>query len=149
MFVYLIMAKKTTFPLDNYSLAVRAVLLLYIVLPVTPPAPISSLISSPLGHVMSVIVALAIFAAAGPITGVLALLAVYVLLGRSVASSAPIELYQDTVSQQPPTGVGHTLEERVVSEMAPAADASITEPASYLPVLTALHGVGSPVNVDD
>ena len=149
MFVYLIMAKKIKFPLDNYSLALQALLIFYIIFSVSPPPPIATLVSSPMGHVMSVILALAVFAAAGPVTGLLALVAVYVLLDRSAAASAPVELHQATASHRPPPGVGYTLEERIVSEMVPPGDTSIRESASYLPVLTALHGIGSPINAED
>ena len=144
------MAKKTTFTLKNsYPLVVQLLLLFYIVVATPPPPAIAILLHSYLGHVGVVVAALGVFAVAGEITGILALAAAYVLLERSALVTGPIELHQDIASQQPPAGSGHTLEEQIVADMAPAEDASSSGPASYLPVLTALHGVGSPIHVDE
>ena len=99
---------------------------------------------------MVVICALSAFAAAGPITGTIALVAAYVLLDRSAAAkTSPAEIYQDSLPYQEAGGPGYTLEERIVAEMAPPEDAKAKGPPSYVPVLNPLHGLGAPVGADD
>ena len=99
---------------------------------------------------MVVICALAAFAAAGPVTGTIALVAAYVLLDRSaVAETSTPEIYKDEIFPYASSGVGYTLEERVVAEMAPSEGAKAKGPPSYLPVLNSMHGIGAPVGADD
>ena len=151
IYVYLIMAKKSLFEKEGkYALLLQGLLVFYIICATSPPPGLADLISSPLGYVMVVICALAAFAAAGPVTGTIALVAAYVLLDRSnAAKTSPAEIQQDSLPYQEANVAGYTLEERVVAEMVPPEDAKAEGSPSYVPVLNPMHGLGAPVGAGD
>ena len=144
------MSKKIKFSPDGkYSLVLQVLLVIYIAVAAAPPPALARWMSTSLGHVVAVVVALAAFPAAGPITGMLALVAAYVLLERSAAvNPGPVELHQESTPRHSGHFAGNTLEERVVANMVPPEDGPPTGPASYLPVLNPMHGLGSPVRAD-
>ena len=122
--------------------------LVYLVFPVPTPPMLSSLIDSSVGMLVVFMVTLYLFFYTNPILGVLSIFVAYELLRRS---SIVGKIIMNTPSQErnvelkemnPPPIYFPTLEEEVVSQMAPIgkSEASVYQSSSYKPVSDKLTG---------
>lgn len=140
------------------EIVVSVVFLLYIVLPVYTPRALVPFVQSPLGLISIFLIVLYLFLFAHPLLAILYLIVAYLLLRRS--SSSPI-VVSSKKSDQPPTlavipipenskstthkssaaakADPHTLEEDVISKMAPVGQTGVVR-TSFLPVATSVNG---------
>jgi len=126
----------------THSLVLEILFVLYIIFDVETPHAIAEIVDTTMGNVVVVILALTMFSAAGPIAGILALLAAHTLIKRSslqtggafkaVANEAE-EIKMQMLEQY--NDYPRTLEEEVVSKMAPIVNNNNPPHANYKPVL--------------
>lgn len=137
--------------IDGPLIAVQALTFIYVL--VDPPLSpdIAAFGRSPAGLGLIGVLALSAFSALGPVTGVLVLFAGYVFLRRATQTTSrqPVQ----TVSRSEiEAAIGtsssdeETLEEKMVSQMAPARSLMATSKASYVPVLAKQKGIGTPLS---
>jgi len=142
------------------EMVVSCIFVLYIVLPVSTPTSLVPIVQSPVGLISIFCIVLSLFLFAHPILAVLYLVVAYMLLRRS-SSSMPL---QKTVKKNtPPTLpvipipenshnpvqsvmagpdviLPSTLEEDVISNMAPVGVPSTLVRTSFKPVLSNIQG---------
>lgn len=110
----------------KHSLVLELLFVIYIMFDIETPLEIAKLVDSPMGNVVVVLLALSMFAAAGPIAGILALLAAHTLIKRSTLQTGGVLLQSENKAEEIKMDMlkqfndfPKTLEEEVVAEMAP------------------------------
>ena len=126
----------------SHSLVLEILFVLYIMFDVDTPNEIAKVVDTTTGNVVVVLLALTMFAAAGPIAGILALLAAHTLIKRSSAKTGGMFMYNPGEAEeikmqdlQKYNEVPKTLEEEVVSKMAPIVHNDGKGPGDVVPVL--------------
>ena len=120
--------------------------LVYLVFPVPTPPMLSSLVDSSIGMLVVFMVTVYLFFYTNPILGVLSIFVAYELLRRSsIVGKIIMNTPQRNVElkeMNPPPIYFPTLEEEVVSQMAPIgkSEASVYQSSSYKPVCDKLTG---------
>lgn len=123
--------------------------LVYLVFPVPTPPILSSLIDSSIGMLVIFMATLYLFFYTNPILGVLSIFVAYELLRRSsivgkIIMNIPSQERKNVELKEmnPPPIYFPTLEEEVVSQMAPIgkSEASVYQSSSYKPVSDKLTG---------
>jgi hypothetical protein len=144
------MAKKSriTAKPDLLALAVQGLLLCYILFDIRLSPKVAGFGRTPIGMAVVAILALSAFAAIGPVAGVLSLLAAYVFFDKAHkgrGSSVPNldRMAMDRHLSAAGEGIPETLEEKVVSQMAPSIRGTPMKAASFVPVLAKRGGVGA------
>lgn len=134
-------AKKNT-----PELLLTVLFIVYLVLGYSVPDGIASIIDTPIGKIVVVIVALMLFAYSNPVLGVLALLVAYQLIkGASIKTGmAGLDEYYPTESKKwSPFSATHqfpyTLEEEVVKKMTTQKFNTEYVKAPFRPVLDDTH----------
>ena len=144
------MAKKSkiTAKPDLLALTIQGLLLCYILFDIRLSPQVAAFGRTPIGMAVVAILALSAFAAIGPVAGVLSLVAAYVFFDKAhkgKASSVPM-LDRGAMDRHLSAGsneIPETLEEKVVSQMAPSIRGTPMKAASFIPVLAGRGGMGS------
>lgn len=128
------------------ELLLTVLFIVYLVLGYSVPDGIASIIDTPIGKIVVVIVALMLFAYSNPVLGVLALLVAYQLIkGASIKTGmAGLDEYYPTESKKwSPFSATHqfpyTLEEEVVKKMTTQKFNTEYVKAPFRPVLDDTH----------
>lgn len=136
-----LLAKKNT-----PELLLTVLFIVYLVLGYSVPDGIASIIDTPIGKIVVVVVALMLFAYSNPVLGVLALLVAYQLIkGASIKTGmAGLDEYYPTESKKwSPFSASHqfpyTLEEEVVKKMTTQKFNTEYVKAPFRPVLDDTH----------
>ena len=120
------------------------VFIIYILLNIDSPSSLSNLIDTQLGHIIVAVLALTVFASTNPIVGILGLIAAYELLRRSsngnfiVSNSIPSETNK-AMDFSKYNDFPISLEEEVVSQMAPLVRYDAGPNIDYKPTLDDTH----------
>lgn len=129
----------------KHSVVLEVLLSIYVLFNIQTPFGLAKLVDTTIGNVVVVVLALTMFAAAGPIAGILALLASYVLITRSSRVTGGAYRQDETESEEIKMKMleqynefPKTLEEEVVSDMAPIIRNDGGKQADYKPVLNDL-----------
>ena len=149
--------KKTLKPLIKFEHAHKRLLevlfILYIVFNIETPMGLAKLVDTRIGNAVVAVLALTMFAAGGPIAGILALIAAHVLIKRSSESTGSIylqgsenaeEIKQEILDKY--NDFPKTLEEEVVSQMAPLVSGE-SKSNDVKPILNKINGA-APVDYD-
>lgn len=155
--------------LSLVEIVVGVIFLLYIVLPVSTPADLVPFIQSPISFVVIFIIILYLFLFSNPILAILYVGVAYMLLSRSgsrvlvgksrtekpptlpvipipknsrIKNSSPASppIVEAPVSSSPPTTSSRTLEEDVISNMAPVGHTTATVNTTFRPVASNTQG---------
>ena len=140
---------KSVSPLEIFLFVL---FLVYLVFPVPTPNMLSPWIDSSIGMVIIFMVTVYLFFYTNPILGILSVFVAYELLRRSSLIMGRTSIVMNTPSQErkdvqlqeinPPPIFFPTLEEEVVSKMAPlgVSDTSVYQVSSFKPVSDKLTG---------
>lgn len=110
----------------KHSLVLELLFVIYIIFDIDTPLEVAKHVDTQLGNVLVMLLGLSMFAAAGPIAGILGLLAAYTLIKRSNIKTGGILLQSENKAEDIKMKMlkkfndfPKTLEEEVVSDMAP------------------------------
>lgn len=110
----------------KHSLVLELLFVIYIIFDIDTPLEVAKLVDTQLGNAMVMLLGLSMFAAAGPIAGILGLLAAYTLIKRSNLKTGGILLQSENKAEEIKMKMlkkfndfPKTLEEEVVADMAP------------------------------
>ena len=135
----------------SHILVLDALFSLYIFVDIETPVALAKLVDNTLGNVAVMLFALTIFYIAGPVVGVLAVLAAYSLIKRSSRATGTLyrqpeyeaeEIKMKMLSEY--NSFPRTLEEDVITEMSPIIRDDGGMNADYKPVLGNLNNA-SPI----
>ena len=128
-----------------------ALFILYIIMPIDMPQDLSTFINSIIGRVVVLLLALSVFTKSNAIVGVLGLVAAYTLIKRAEGLESPLnssKFIPSEVSKASDFSEFNqfpvTLEEEVVSQMAPLVHSSSSDNATYKPILESVHDAVAP-----
>ena len=144
----MVRASKSKPQVDWSVLLIQALLVVYILADLPLPSALARLGRTPLGITIAALLALLTFPFFGPVTGILSLLAAYVYFGKVLAdrSHGAVEVDKGRIDQDLAEGEKDpSLEEEMVSSMAPPLPVVDHHTASYVPALSAQNGLGSPL----
>ena len=136
----------------RHTLVLDALFVIYIMFNIETPYALAKLVDTTMGNVVIVLFALALFAAAGPFAGVLALLAAYSLINRSSRATGSAykqpeheaeEIKMQLVREH--NSFPRTLEEDIITDMSPIIRDDGGMNADYKPVLGNLNNA-SPID---
>lgn len=139
---------------DRHKRVLELIMSIYIVFNIDTPIELAKLVDSPSGNVVVVLLALTMFAAAGPIAGILALIAAHTLIKRSSKETGSFymqgigkaeEIKAEMLDKY--NSFPKSLEEEVVDQMAPLVGPEANSSLDYKPVLDSLHDA-APINYD-
>jgi len=129
----------------QHSLVLELLFVIYIMFDIETPVELAKLVDTPMGNVVVVLLALSMFAAAGPIAGILALLAAHTLIKRSNFKTGGVLLQSENHAEEIKMKMlkkyndfPKTLEEEVVAEMAPIVRNDGSQ-GNFKPVLSDLN----------
>lgn len=134
-------------------------LIIYIVFDIDTPTSIAMFIDNPIMKAIIYLIAISSFSTHSPFTGIVAVIAATVFISRSSAESGgaaavkyiPSEITKlatmEAVNAENVEQYEHTLEEDIVSNMAPIMTAGPDEASSYLPILDSVDA--SPIEYTD
>jgi hypothetical protein len=129
----------------KHSIVLELLFTIYILFNIQTPYSLAKIIDTTLGNIFVVVLALTMFAAAGPIAGILALLASYSLINRSARATGGVYRHDENEAEELKMKMleqynefPKTLEEEVVSDMAPIVRNDDDMQAVYKPVLNDL-----------
>lgn len=129
---------------NSYSIVMEVLFVIYILFDFDTPTSLAYFIDTSSGKLLIVIMALMMFGIS-PIAGILASFAGYTLITRSSNVTGSSFKYSDSAEEIKMQNINSynenhkTLEEEVVSDMAPIVRAPCAGPASYKPVLDKLN----------
>lgn len=129
----------------RHQLLLGIVFVLYILLNVQTPKMIAGLVNNLVGNVVIILVALTILMNSHPVVGVLGLVVAYELIRRSGVSDGTYNTNYLTTEKAKSVDFAKfndfpvTLEEEVVSKMAPVIRNDDPPHSEYTPVLDDLH----------
>lgn len=110
----------------KHSLVLELLFVIYIMFDIETPVELAKLVDSSMGNIVVVLLALSMFAAAGPIAGILALLAAHTLIKRSSMQTGGVLMQSENHAEEIKMKMlkqyndfPKTLEEEVVADMAP------------------------------
>lgn len=139
---------------NNHQLLLTVVLIIYILADVQTPPTLANMIDSITGNVVIGLLALSIFANSNPMVGILGLVAAYMLVTRSSASTGSYAIKQYVPSENSKVmdfskynEFPVSLEEEVVERMAPLVKHDPAPDSNYKPVLGLLHSA-APADYD-
>jgi len=123
--------------ITQLELTAAAILILYIVLPINAPKMICKLIDGPVGMVAVFTIAVYLFLYANPLLAIIFIFAGYELMRRCTATTGvtvimnhtPTQAKKDSSMKKMNPDKNTTLEEQVVSQMAPVG---VSEPSVFM-----------------
>lgn len=144
--LYMFSVKKFIKAEKSHQLLLSVVFVIYILLNVQTPKMLAGLVDNLVGNVVVVLVALTILMNSHPVVGVLALVVAYELIRRSSVSTGTYAIANYLSSEKEKiedfakyNDFPVTLEEEVVSKMAPLVRNDDAPYSEYTPVLDDLH----------
>jgi hypothetical protein len=118
-------------------------LVIYIVFNIGTPTFLATMVDTVIGKIVVIGLALSLFAHSGPIVGILSLVAAYELIKRSTVGTGSFGLKHFLPSEKSKSNSFRTwnsfpvtLEEEVVSKMAPLTNGAAMPNSSFKPVLS-------------
>ena len=137
----------------KHSLVLELLFVIYIIFDIDTPLEVAKLVDTQLGNAMVMLIGLSMFAAAGPIAGILGLLAAYTLIKRSNLKTGGILLQSENKAEEIKMKMlkkfndfPKTLEEEVVADMAPIVRNDGSQ-GKFKPVLGDLNDA-APIDYD-
>lgn len=139
---------------NRHKRVLEFIMVVYIVFNIDTPMMLAKLIDTPFGNVVVVMLALTMFAAAGPIAGILALIAAHTLVSRSSKETGSYymqgagkaeEIKAEMLEKY--NSFPKSLEEEVVDQIAPLVGPEANSSLNYKPVLDSLHDA-APIDYD-
>jgi len=137
----------------KHSLVLELLFVIYIMFDIDTPLEVAKLVDTQLGNVIVMLLGLTMFAAAGPIAGILGLLAAYTLIKRSNLKTGGILMQSENKAEEIKMTMlkkfndfPKTLEEEVVAEMAPIVRNDGSQ-GNFKPVLGDLNDA-APIDYD-
>jgi hypothetical protein len=131
---------------EKHQMLLAFLLVIYLLFDVQTPDAIADLIDSPVGNVIIVLLALTVFISAGPLVGILALIAAHCLIKRSSKKTGTYYMKDNGRAEEIKMEVlkkyndfPKTLEEEVVANMVPLVRHPPAPNSNYKPVLDKLH----------
>lgn len=135
---------------ERHKRVLELLLVIYIIFNIETPIWLALWVDSQFGNVFVVLLALTMFAAGGPIAGILALIAAHTLITRSTRVTGSYYTQTDggaeTIKMEmldKYNDFPKTLEEEVVANMAPLVRYDGPPNIDYKPVLESLHNAAS------
>ena len=129
----------------QHSLVLELLFVIYIMFDIETPIELAKLVDTTTGNIVVVLLALTLFAAAGPIAGIIGLLAAHTLIKRSNLRTGGILLQSENHAEEIKMEMlekyndfPKTLEEEVVSDMAPIVRNDGSQ-GDFKPVLSDLN----------
>jgi len=132
------------------SLEITALVLfiIYVVIPFKTPGFIADIMNGPLGVLIVLIITVALFVYTNPVLGIVYIFVGYELLRRSalvnvpyIVNRAPTEVKKTTRMAEMNPEQSTTLEEAVISQMAPTQKFNVIElDTTFLPVVEKIPG---------
>ena len=142
-------------PKKRNELYLLVVLVIYIVANVPTPEPLAKLIDNIYGNAVVSILAITLFVHTHPVVGVASLIAAYDLIKRSSIKTGTHAVRNQVPSEHKKISDFNkyndfpvTLEEEVVSKMAPLVKHAAAANANYKPVMSNSYVGASAVNAD-
>ena len=139
---------------ERHKRVLEFIMAVYIVFDIDTPMELAKLVDSPMGNVVVVLLALSMFAAAGPIAGILALVAAHTLIKRSSKETGSFYMQGAGKAEgikaemlEKYNAYPKSLEEEVVEQMAPLVGPDASSSLDYKPVLDSLHDA-APINYE-
>ena len=129
----------------RHEILLGVIFVMYIILNVKTPALLAQFIDSPLGYIVVAVTALSIFGSTNFIVGLLGFIAAYELIRRSNGTSLPsVKKFIPSENKKVMDFSRYndfpiTLEEEVVSKMAPLVKHDVPSTVNYKPVLNNTH----------
>lgn len=137
----------------THSLVLELLFVIYIMFDIETPSELANLVDTKIGNVVVVLLGLSMFAAAGPIAGILGLLAAHTLIKRSSLQTGGVLAQSENKAEeikmsmlQKYNDFPKTLEEEVISEMAPIVRSDGSQ-GNFKPVVDNLNDA-APVDYD-
>lgn len=138
---------KINLPVDLGTLFIQGLLVVYLISDFPVSVTMADFGRSPAGLALVGIICLSTFSIMGPVTGVLALLAAYLFLSKSMAQAtdSPTIVDKGGIDRilKSADDEENTLEEDIVASMAPPRSLLAKPQAPYVPVLSNQNGLGS------
>ena len=133
-----------------HQLVIAVLLVLYLLLDVETPKYLANLVDTTLGNVVVMLLAVTLLLSSNIVVGLLALVAGYELIQRSRSVTGNLQLKQIKNAEKIKVEMLKdynnypvTLEEEVVSKMAPLVHDKSTSSGNFKPVLNNLHDASS------
>jgi hypothetical protein len=133
-----------------HQLVIAVLLVLYLLLDVETPKYLANLVDTTLGNVVVMLLAVTLLLSSNIVVGLLALVAGYELIQRSRSVTGNLQLKQIKNAEKIKVEMLKdynnypvTLEEEVVSKMAPLVHDNSTSSGNFKPVLNNLHDASS------
>jgi hypothetical protein len=137
----------------KHSLVLELLFVIYIIFDIDTPLELAKLVDTQLGNVVVALLGLTMFAAAGPIAGILGLLVAYTLIKRSSLKTGGVLLQSENKAEEIKMDMlkkfndfPKSLEEEVVADMAPIVRSDGSQ-GDFKPVLDDLNDA-APVDYD-
>ena len=138
----------------RHQLLLGVVFVIYILMNARTPQTLAGLVDNVYGNIAVVVIALSVFAHSNPVVGILALVAAYELIKRSIVDTGDHAVRNYLPSEKSKVmdfsrynDFPVTLVEQVVTKMAPLVKHDAPPNSNYKPVLNALHDA-SPINYE-
>jgi hypothetical protein len=133
------------------ELILSGLFIIYLIMGFKMPAPVANMVDTIFGKVAIILSSLGLFVYGNPVLGVLGLMVAYKLISTSsiTTGTGPMERFQPTEARKwqkftPIHQFPYTLEQEVVSKMAPIASKGLLSArATYRPTLEDLHDAQS------
>jgi hypothetical protein len=137
----------------KHSLVLELLFVIYIMFDIDTPFELAKLVDTQFGNIVVALLGLTMFAAAGPIAGILGLLAAYTLIKRSSLKTGGVLLQSENKAEEIKMDMLNqfndfpkSLEEEVVADMAPIVRSDGSQ-GDFKPVLDDLNDA-APVDYD-
>lgn len=132
--------------LKQQDIVILVVFVIYVILEIKTPKPIAELSDNIYGNVAVIIVALTFFIQNKPVVGIFGLVVAYIFVKRSSVGNGTYDMRRNLPSEKKKiqdfakhNNFPVTLEEEVVSKMAPLVVASTGVNVNFKPVLNDTH----------
>lgn len=130
--------------LKHHDMALTLVFVVYLVFNIQSPPQVCGIFDNIIGNIAIALTALYLFSISNPIVGVLGLLVAFQFISRCQFSNSPLKQVSNLVSGKGFTSPWKrqpiTLEEEMVSKMAPLVVNDVGPQLNYKPVMGDQHG---------
>ena len=137
----------------KHSLVLELLFVIYIMFDIDTPFELAKLVDTQFGNIVVALLGLTMFAAAGPIAGILGLLAAYTLIKRSSLKTGGVLLQSENKAEEIKMDMlkkfndfPKSLEEEVIADMAPIVRSDGSQ-GDFKPVLDDINDA-APVDYD-
>lgn len=134
----------------THQVVIAVLLVLYLLLDVETPMYLANLVDTTLGNVVVVLLALTLLLSTNIIVGMLAIVVAYELIKKSKSVTGNLQLKEIKNAEKIKMDMlddynnyDVTLEEEIVSKMAPLVHNNSTNSSNFKPILNNLHDASS------